>query len=191
MDYSQYREQDFLEHYFGNKGVFWDIGAHDGITFSNTRFLYERGWEGYMFEPCARVFRHLSVNCSSPRLHLFNLGIGSRLTVKTLFVHPKHTQWSSCDDWWTNPWKYQAEPEQIVIVPIEAFVGNIPKPDFLSIDTEGMDAEILESMPADFNPSLIMCEIDKLGALERINAEMNKRGYRQVWRSTGNAAYEH
>lgn len=51
---SQYSQDKFLnENFFKNKknGVFIDIGAHDGITMSNS-FFYEKqlGWDGLCVE---------------------------------------------------------------------------------------------------------------------------------------------
>ena len=32
-------------------GTFLELGAYDGIEFSNTLALEERGWRGYLIEP--------------------------------------------------------------------------------------------------------------------------------------------
>ena len=47
-------------------GTFVDIGAHDGITFSNTYF-FERylGWKGMCFEPLPSAYELLKQNRSS------------------------------------------------------------------------------------------------------------------------------
>jgi FkbM family methyltransferase len=43
--------------------VFVDIGAHDGVTFSNSRFLDETGvWDGVLIEPNPEVFNVLERN---------------------------------------------------------------------------------------------------------------------------------
>ena len=44
------------------KGRFLDIGAHDGITFSSTRRLWELGWTGVYVEPCPDVLPSLIKN---------------------------------------------------------------------------------------------------------------------------------
>lgn len=44
-------------------GVFVDIGAHDGVSFSNTCFLEKRlGWSGLAIEPMPDVFERLDRN---------------------------------------------------------------------------------------------------------------------------------
>jgi FkbM family methyltransferase len=46
-------------------GTFVDVGAHDGVRFSNTYFLeVERYWRGLCVEPNPRVFRKLQQNRS-------------------------------------------------------------------------------------------------------------------------------
>lgn len=65
---SQVGQDQFLNDlYFKNKthGVFIDIGAHDGITLSNTWFFEkELGWKGICFEPLKSVFKTLCENRS-------------------------------------------------------------------------------------------------------------------------------
>ena len=53
-DYSQTGEQQVIFDYFGPefKGTFLDIGANDGVTFSNTYGLSLKGWRGVCVEPC-------------------------------------------------------------------------------------------------------------------------------------------
>ncbi len=60
--YSQYNQDQYiLTHLFPNKknGFFIDIGAFDGITWSNTLALEQRGWNGICFEPNPDEFKKL------------------------------------------------------------------------------------------------------------------------------------
>lgn len=58
--YSQNQEEKIILDYFGSQtGAFIDIGANDGITFSNTRALAERGWRGVLVEPSPQAFEKL------------------------------------------------------------------------------------------------------------------------------------
>ena len=57
-------------------GVFVDIGAHDGITFSNTFFLETQlGWNGLAVEPIPEVFERLRLN---RRCAVSNLCVAAR-----------------------------------------------------------------------------------------------------------------
>jgi FkbM family methyltransferase len=64
--YSQIGQDRYLhEHIFKGKrnGVFVDIGAHDGISFSNTYFFEkELGWTGICVEPHPDCFAKLKQN---------------------------------------------------------------------------------------------------------------------------------
>ena len=67
--YSQGEEEKWIIDHFasmeGNDsgrfppGNFLDIGAYDGVTFSNTAKLVKLGWSGTMVEPSAYVIRKL------------------------------------------------------------------------------------------------------------------------------------
>lgn len=67
-DYSQYGEEGILEEIFRRlnikKGFFVEFGAEDGISISNTRRLWEKGWEGAMIECNQDKYRSLIMNYS-------------------------------------------------------------------------------------------------------------------------------
>lgn len=192
-DYSQHEEQRRILEFFKDQkeGVFWDIGAGDGVTNSNTRALSDRGWEGVLFEPLHASFCRLVANYSGRKAFLFNLAVSNNLGLYMLWCHPTLPEWSSLDLTWTADWSNLASMQKVLCVTIDQLSsGGLDAPDFLSIDTEGMDAAILESAPEKFTPRLIVTEIDKKGSRERIAAEMDRRHYVKIWETVGNAAYE-
>ena len=75
--YSQFGQDKFIyENFFVDKpaGFFLDIGAHDGITGSNTFFFEKLGWSGICVEPIPSVFQKLKINrkCTSLNVALSN-----------------------------------------------------------------------------------------------------------------------
>ena len=63
--YSQFGQDKFCyENFFINKedGFFLEIGALDGIKFSNTYFFEKRGWKGICVEPSPKKFSLLEKN---------------------------------------------------------------------------------------------------------------------------------
>ena len=60
--YSQSGQDAFVLSYFNNKrnGVFIDIGANDGETFSNSRQLILDGWNAVLVEPSPKAFAKLN-----------------------------------------------------------------------------------------------------------------------------------
>jgi hypothetical protein len=62
---SQLGQDKIVDEYLHQKrnGVFVDIGAYDGVTFSNTLMLErERGWTGICIEPLPDIFAELRKN---------------------------------------------------------------------------------------------------------------------------------
>jgi len=63
--FSQYGQDKWVFEELKNNtssGVFVDIGAHDGITLSNTLYLERNGWSGLAIEPIPSVYKQLSQN---------------------------------------------------------------------------------------------------------------------------------
>ena len=60
MMYSQSEEERYILEYFKDiTGTFLDLGANDGVTFSNTRALALKGWKGVMVEPSPKAYERL------------------------------------------------------------------------------------------------------------------------------------
>lgn len=58
--YSQSAEEQHILGYFKDTlGTFCDIGANNGVTFSNTRALALQGWSGVCIEPSPKAFDKL------------------------------------------------------------------------------------------------------------------------------------
>ena len=70
--YSQWGQDKYVnENFFHNKrdGVFVDVGAHDGIDLSNTYFFEkELGWTGLCIEPLPEIFERLEKNRTSTNI---------------------------------------------------------------------------------------------------------------------------
>jgi hypothetical protein len=66
--YSQSGEEgiidEMLERIGVEQGVFIEFGAADGLLFSNTRFLADRGWSGAYIERDVKLFQKLRNNCA-------------------------------------------------------------------------------------------------------------------------------
>lgn len=151
------------EQFFNNKrnGIFIDIGAHDGVSHSNTYFFEkELGWSGICFEPLPIIFKQLAHNrtcicinaCVSKTegfLKFFAVeGYSEMLSGLVNTYDPRHLE------------RLQKEiaiyggKYSIIEVPSVQLnkileKNKINRIDLLSIDTEGSEFEILQSI--DFN----------------------------------------
>jgi len=67
VDYSQYGQALILQQLItpDTPRILVDIGAHDGISGSNSRALLEQGWRGLLVEPLPAIFAHLRDNSRS------------------------------------------------------------------------------------------------------------------------------
>lgn len=62
-NYSQNDEQEYILKFFKDDiGTFLDVGAADGVTFSNVYQLLLNGWSGVSVEPDTRTIRELIGN---------------------------------------------------------------------------------------------------------------------------------
>lgn len=72
--YSQNNEEQIILKYFTSqfRGRLLEIGAYDGISFSNSYQLLLNGWEGVMVEASPSVFKKLQANLSGLQVQLLN-----------------------------------------------------------------------------------------------------------------------
>lgn len=159
--YSQYLQDRFCDQVIfngKNNGFFLDIGAYDGITFSNSYFFEKnKNWSGVCFEPNPSVFLNLVKNRNC---ECINVGIGPEEKVLTyLKINGPGEMLSGFKDFFDlrhferikretlNTLESEEEiPVQIAI--LSSFLEN-KSVDLLSLDTEGNELEILKSI--DFN----------------------------------------
>jgi len=172
-DYSQHGEQTVILNYFeGCQGVVMDLGANDGITFSNSRALLELGWYGILVEPCVKTFKELQENCKLfSRVMLHNVGVSSYNGEADFYesgelIGGDHSLVSSIKETETERWKNKSKERDPVVefnkttIPVIDFAtllersGN-PQFDFLTIDVEGMELEILRQI--DFSLVSMVC----------------------------------
>jgi FkbM family methyltransferase len=159
--YSQYQQDHYVyEHIFKGKtdGVFVDIGAHDGTTFSNTRFFEETmNWTGICVEPLPEIFDKLkeSRNCICINGCIF----ADKKTVPFLKISGYAEMLSGIIENY-DPMHLARIQSEIAayggkseVIEIKCFgltellsENNITHVDFLSIDTEGGEFAILKSI---------------------------------------------
>lgn len=161
--FSQYNQDKFLnEVVFFNKkeGFFIDIGAHDGMSFSNSLF-FERvnGWSGICVEPNPSVFNKLVSNRKSINL---NVCIGSEnkkvkftqiegysemLSGITEKYDDRHIERINNGILIKGGKKSEIEVNMITLNDIDELKNK--KIDFISIDTEGNEFDIVSSINFD------------------------------------------
>ena len=167
MYYSQQNEDRLLfEKYFNyQNGFFIELGAMDGITYSNTLF-YEKAlnWKGILIEPTSQ---YLSLLNNRPNCYNFNYAISkSEGFVNFVGNQALGGIKDSMDDKHYYGWKlneqqtYQVESKPMsYVLNIVNKINKIDKIDFFSLDVEGGELEVLETFNWDIPTKLILIEM--------------------------------
>lgn len=158
---SQVGQDKFLnEHFFHNKkdGVFIDIGAYDGVTHSNTYFFEkELGWKGICFEPIPSVFKKLTqtrqctcinacVGDKEESLDFIEVsGAPEMLSGIVKSYDPRHLDRLKLEIT-RDGGSYEIKKVPSVTLNKIAKYYNLSYVDFLSLDTEGSELDILRSI---------------------------------------------
>lgn len=152
--------------------TYLDIGAHHSRNISNTALLYDRGACGVLVEPNPNLVHQLKID--RPRDIVLQCGVAARRGKLTLYMHD---QWSGLNTMSPSekellkqsgyPIREELEVDVVSINSIVAKHFTHAWPDFVSIDVEGLDYEILESAEfANAGPKVICVEVRKPDTLK-------------------------
>lgn len=155
--YSQNNEDQVILDYFkGKAGTFIDIGANDGKTLSNTRLLVENGWSGVFVEPSPTAFQKLKENYPNQTgLYFYPFALG--VTNDEVDMYDSGSHLSPNDHGLLSTlledeklrWKNQHYDKiKVKCFRWKTFLNRLKHKtfDFISIDAEGMDFEILKQI---------------------------------------------
>jgi FkbM family methyltransferase len=173
--YSQHGE-DILVKSLSEDGVksFIDIGANDGILFSNTYKFAKQGANGICIEPAPSSFRKLKLN------HLFH----PRVKCLQTAVSDKSGHLYIKEDGYEQTLsrvyeKYIPKSHKVPKLCFDDILIRYPnfiEIDLLSIDVEGHEKEVLQGLKKNqFNAKIIILEIDKcnLSSISNLAALQN------------------
>lgn len=148
---------------YKKRGFYVDIGANDPVRFNNTKRFYDKGWCGINIEPNINKFNKLKMQ--RPKDINLNFGIANREGELKFFNMNVDTISTFSEK---EAKKHQKEGFKIVscnkikikhLSTVFAKYLSSKKIDFMSIDTEGYDLEILKSNDWNkYRPDLICIE---------------------------------
>lgn len=187
--YSQEEEDLVIDNLLNYKkrGFYVDVGAYDPTTFSNTKRFYLKGWRGINIEPDIDNFKKFL----KERKRDVNLNIGVGNKSDNLFYYnffPDTVSTFSINDMKRNlRKKYKLIKKTKISVRKLSFVLRKycrQKIDFISIDTEGFDLEVLKSNNwKKFKPKIICIESQK------VKRFLSKIGYKKIYDNGINSLY--
>ena len=160
--YSQNQEEKYILNHFKDKqGTFLDLGAYDGKELSNTRALVELGWAGCCVEPHPTICAELEKNCLGfDKVFCFEIAIGKANGIFQLNANP--TYYSTLIDSEMERWKntdFEFKPIDVEVFDFKTFQSISPYNtyDFISIDCEGLEIDILYQMDLDKLQCKMIC----------------------------------
>jgi FkbM family methyltransferase len=154
MSFSQLNQDLHVLSFYNNKynGFFVEIGANDGITLSNTYLLEQKyNWTGICAEPIPKKFELLCVN--RPKSHCCNSAVYNESN-KNIFFDIAN----NCDllsgisehiDVHANTVNENKTQFLVNTITLNDLLDKYNSPlciDYLSLDTEGSEYEILKSV---------------------------------------------
>jgi FkbM family methyltransferase len=187
--YSQFGEDLIVSHLFNTLGIvhpnYLDIGANHPRFISNTYYFYQRGSCGVLIEPNPRLSKRLKA--ARPRDMVLEVGIGADAQSEAdFYLFPASADGLSTFSkaeamhWETvgmrGRGKFSVEAVlKVPLIPINeviaAHFGDRP-PNFLSLDVEGLDLEILQRLDFKKYAPDVIC-------VETLSHDKNQNGYKR------------
>ena len=185
--FSQYGEDLIVEKLLGKDfvGVYMEIGGYHPKRLSNTYRFYKKGWRGVVVEPnpdSKELFKKVR-----PLDKFENIGVGNKngvLTYYQFYIPAINTFLKIEAD------KRMVEGhklKKIVKIPIKKIDEIVDKKiNYLSVDTEGYDEQILKAWPwSKFRPKVICCEDGN----KRLEKYLIEKGYRLYKKTKSNSIF--
>lgn len=186
---SQYGESDIILQHFAGRcpfGRFLDVGAGDGLTLSNTLPLLAKGWSGVMVEPAPSSLRWLYENHKpGSRVEIAPFAIGLRCgpvefwdggqTGKEYSTvsagHRERIEQASQGD-------VKFTKTRVLQMTWHGLLDLFPGPyDFINIDVEGTNPEVLAALPWDYlKPEMICVELDPISFIDSMRRDLRRGG---------------
>lgn len=198
--FSQNQEDEIIHRYFGSyQGTFLDLGANDGITLSNTYALVLKGWRGTLVEASPKAFDRLSFNLSRPDdLCLLHTAIGTHNGKTILHQSGDHlgkgdvallstTKQSELDRWLDEVFDEVSVP----CVNWSTLLGlsKYKTFDFISMDIEGMELEVLPQMDLKALGCKLLCVEFNGKDKDKYDAIVIPQGYTLIHKNGENLIY--
>ena len=201
--YSQDQEDLFINDYFKNidDGFYLDIGCYHPIKYSNTALLYNRGWQG------------INIDMNQTSIDLFNIlrkkdknicaAISSSNKKVTQYIDHIYSPVNTIDKNFsqviskrlkTKPFSEKNIFTNTFSEIVKKNEIQITKIDFLNIDVEGHDYDVLKGIDLlNIKPKIICIEIDnheKNLSNQKIKNYLIKFNYKIIKRIGLNAFFE-
>lgn len=168
--FGQWETDRIIEGYFdeGHTGICVEVGAANGIKGSNTLYFEQLGWDALCIEPNPKQFdslaehrknvAHYAVSDSVGKMDLTIFDVGEKNIMSSLTsLKPDERLVEAHEHIINNSYKVEVEVETLPnILEIAKYPTKI---DFISVDTEGTELDVLKGFDFDrYDVSLFVVE---------------------------------
>ena len=167
-------------------GFYVDVGCHHPICINNTYLLYKQKWSGINID--VSQFSIDLFNYMRPQDLNYNCAISNRNKIVKLFYQKEFSQLSTIKSIQAKSvFQGNIKERDIQAFSLDEILNKDKykntKIDFLNIDVEGADLEVLEGLSFDkFKPELICLEIhDKEVKKSKIYNFLANKNYELIW----------
>ena len=154
--YSQFGEDIIVQNLLRQrKGVYVDVGAYHPILYSNTYAFYKNGWSGIVIDPnpfCGELFRWFR-----SKDKFINAAVGS--SDEGVYYQYSDGAYNSLNPAQCNNKNIRLiSKTKVPIRPLSDLLRGIKSIDFMNVDVERMDADVLKSYNWEIKPTVIAVE---------------------------------
>jgi len=174
--YSQFAEDISINRFFPKsyKGFFVDVGCFHPKKYNNTWMLYKRGWRGVNIDIDSIKIEGFDI--VRPRDKNIHSAVSNKEGQISYWANGFYSLTTSLDDSFANGKtgyiKKTAQCAKLSDI-LDDTKYKDKEIDFLSVDAEGHDLEVLESLDFDrYNPSLIAVETHRAIFPEILNSKL-------------------
>jgi len=163
--YSMLGEDKFIKNYFRNKskGFYVDVGCYHPLDGNNTQLLYAKGWNGINFD--INLYSIKLFNFLRKRDISIHSGISNKKSKLIMYYRKEINMLNTLDKriakiHFRNGFKKRNIQVNTLNYFISKYFKKLEKIDFLNIDVEGGELNVLKSLNfKDYKPRLICIEI--------------------------------
>lgn len=148
------------------KGNVLDIGANDGVTFSNSFDLIQSGWSAWLVEPSSAFNEIVAFYCSNSAVIYYNVAIGPNAGKMVLYESGAHVKdgldnalvSTLVPDEMVRWGSVKFKPVTVDVITFDDLYDKMGHPDnvhYVTIDVEGYEMHVLPHIDL----SAIGCEV--------------------------------
>ncbi len=188
--YSMNGEDLFIDNFFKNKrGLYVDVGAYHPLELSNTYLLHKRKWEGINIDINSLSIEYF--NFLRPNDINLNLGVAKKNSTRIIYFQknksPLNTlNLSHAKKIFSNKFKKKKIKTKTLTSILDKTKYKRKEIDFLNIDTEGNDLDVLRGLNfKKYKPKLICVEL-----IDHFKPNQNKIKKHEIYEFLTNKKYQ-